>query len=371
MLAAMSVNLSFDFESELPATAPYGAAQLDNPFFRILAAIRDEGSIGRAADRLGLSYRHVWGFLKKQEAAFGRELLAGAPGQAARLSELGERLVRAEQRMLARHLPAAEALAAKLDTEILLALEPDLRRVAFCASHDLLFGALRDRVRRAGRVLLDLDVHDGAVALERLNLGACLLAGVHLPVDEADLGRRGAPVHAAIGRHLRLGEHKLIRFANREQGLIVAAGNPLNIRSIADLRREDLRFINRPTASGTRLLIDELLARERLAPAMIRGYDEEEGTHFAVAARIADGAADCGVGLRAAARRFALGYVPLLDETYFVVCRTPDLETSEVRAVIEILRSENFRKLAADLPGYDAADAGEIVSLRRTLPWYR
>lgn len=367
----MSVNLSYSFETESPLGSPYGSPQLENPLFRMLAAIRDSGSIGRAAERLGLSYRHVWGYLKKQEAAFGRELLAGESGKAARLSEFGERLLWAEQRMLARVLPSAEALAARLDTELLLAVQPGLRPLSVAASHDLLFGALRDRVRRHAEVLLDIDYVGSAAALERLNREQCTIAGVHLPLDDDSLCRRGSVVHAELGRLLKLGDHKMIRFATRQQGLMLAAGNPLGIAAVSDLRRPGLRFVNRQPGSGTRVLFDALLAHHGIDAALVGGYQNAETTHLAVAASVAAGYADCGFGLRAAAARFNLDFVTVLDEVYFIVCHKPQLDSDGVRAVIDILRSDNFRKLANALPGYSAEGSGDIISLRRTLPWYK
>lgn len=367
----MSVNLSFSFEAGMPPVAAESPLQLDNPLFSLLAAIHEEGSIGRAARRLGLSYRHVWGTVKKHEAALGQPLLAGRAGQAARLSEFGERLIHAEQRMLARFLPSAEALAAKLDNELLLAVHPHLQPLAVCTSHDLLFSALRDGVRRRAEVLLDIEYLGSAKALRRLNQGDCVLAGVHMPLDHPELCRRGSGMHTRIGRLLKLGDHKLVRFATREQGLMVAPGNPLGLAGITDLARPGVCLVNRPAGSGTRILLDELLASAGIDPRGIAGYGHEELTHLSVAAAVAAGMGNCGFGLRAAAARFHLDFVPVLKEHFFIVCRKPALETAAMAAVIEVLKSEGFRALAAAVPGYSAAEAGQIISLRRTLPWYK
>jgi putative molybdopterin biosynthesis protein len=369
-LLGMSVRLSYDFDP-VSAVPGSGEPQLGNSLFHILAAIHARGSIGRAAAALGLSYRHVWGVLKERERVFGQPLLASEPGQAARLSAFGERLLWAERRAQARLQPLAEAVAARLDHELLLAAQPALRPLAACASHDLLWCLLRERLRQGAEVLLDVDYLGSAAALARLNEGDCELAGVHLPLGDESLCRRGGGVHQAIGRLLRLGDHKLIRLAHREQGLMVAAGNPLGIAHIADLAREDVTFINRQTGSGTRMLLDELLLREGIPAGTVRGYATEENTHLAVAASVGARLADCGVGLRAAAVRYGLDFVPLLTEQYFVVCHKPALEEPAVQALLEVLRGQEFRRAAGELPGYSAADAGEIISLRRTLPWYK
>jgi putative molybdopterin biosynthesis protein len=367
----MSVKLDYGFFPELPLAAPFGEAQLQNPPFGMLAAIREQGSIGKAADRLGLSYRYLWGVLKKHEGAFGQPLLAGGQGQAARLSEFGERLLWAEKKMLARLLPQADSLAGQIDRDLLLAVDPALQILAASASHDPLLGALRDRLRRHAKVLLDLEYVGSEQALERLNRGDCQLAGIHLPLPDDALCRRGGPIHQAVGRQLRLGEHKLIRLVVREQGLMCANGNPKGIDRLGDLERPDVRFINRPAESATRHLFDELLARGEIASQTVAGYRRSEPTHLAVAAAIAAGDADCGFGLRTAAVRFGLDFVPLIKEQYFLVCRKPALDTPALQALCEVLGSENFRRLAGSLPGYAAEGAGEIVSLRRTLAWYK
>lgn len=367
----MSVRLNYSFAAEPPLSAPYGEPQLQNPLYAMLAAVRDTGSIGKAAEKLGLSYRHLWGTLKKHESSFGEPLLTGAQGQAARLSGFGERLLWAERRIIARVLPQAESLANRIDRDLQLAIDPRLESIPVCASHDLLFGPLRDRLRRSANLILDIDYQTSATALDRLNSGSCQIAGIHLPLADPALCKRGSVLHAEIGRHLKLGEHKLIRFARRDQGLIVAQGNPLSLESIGDLLAPGVVFVNRPLGSGTRVLLDELCRKAGIIAAAIDGFRNAEPTHQAVAATIASGEANCGFGLRVAAERFGLDFVPVISEEYFIVCRKAKLETPTIQSLIEILRSENFHRLIGALPGYSAGDAGEIVSLRRTLPWYK
>lgn len=367
----MTANLTYNFSMQSPVGAPDGKLQLQNPLFMILDAVREGGSIGRAATRLGLSYRYLWGVLKKQETAFGQSLLAGGQGQAARLSEFGERLLWAEKKMLARLLPDAESLAARIDRELMLAVDPALQVLPMMASHDLLFGLLREHLQREAGVLLDVEYVGSMQALAALNDGRCRVAGFHLPLADERLCRRNSVIHLGLGPHLRLGEHKLVRLATREQGLMVAADNPCGITSLADLLKPGVVFVNRRSGCGTRLLFDELLALDNISPLGIVGYQDSEQTHLSVAARVAAGDANCGFGLRAAAERFGLHFVPVVGEEYFVVCRTETLETAEFTVLIAVLRSEEFRLLVAAVPGYGAAGSGEIVSLRRTLPWYK
>jgi putative molybdopterin biosynthesis protein len=339
--------------------------------FATLAAIRDHGSISQAAKALAVSYRHLWGFLKQQEAAFGHALLAGGQGRAARLSDFGERLLWAERKVLARLLPEVESLAGKLDRELLLAVEPDLQVLHVSASHDLLLGTLGDCLKDRARILLDVEYVGSSQALDKLNVGACRIAGIHLPLDDERLCQRGSGIHLGLGRRLRLGDHKLIRFATRAQGLMVAPGNPLRLGSLHDLERNGVVFVNRPAGSGTRLLFDELLSQAGRSPAGIVGYEVEERTHLSVAACVAAGSATCAFGLRMAAEYFGLDFVPLASEQYFLVCRKPMLESTEMQAVLNVLRSDDFAHMVCAVPGYGPGRAGEIVSLRKTLPWYK
>jgi putative molybdopterin biosynthesis protein len=190
-------------------------------------------------------------------------------------------------------------------------------------------------------------------------------------LSEERLCRRGSAIQRDIGRQLKLGEHKLISFAQRQQGLIVPPGNPLGLSGVADLARSGVVFVNRAPATGTRLLLDELLLQVRVAPTAIAGSRTEEATHMSVAATVAAGIANTGFGLRAAAERFGLSFVPVLTEAYFVVCRKASLDSFALQALIDVLKSENFRRLVDAVPGYASAGSGEIVSLRRTLPWYK
>ncbi len=367
----MGVHLNYRFDPGFEAVPGEDGLQLSNPLFRILAAVKDGGSIGGAARALGLSYRYVWGFLKEQEVALGKPLLASRAGQSARLSDFGERLVWAERRVHARLMPRAEELAAQLDNELLLAVRPELKPLIVSTSHDLLFAALRDRVRQRAEVLLEFEYLGSGKALDRLNDGECAVAGVHMPLNDLHLCQRGSVVHTRIGRRLKLGDHKLIRFATRSQGFMVPRGNPLGIRGITDLRRAGVRFVNRQAGSGTRVLFDELLVQHGVPGMAIEGYGDMETTHLAVAACVAADVANCGFGLKAAAARFGLDFIPLVEEQFFLVCHKPALESWEMQAILDVLRSAEFRALAEAVPGYSAVDAGQIISLRRTLPWYK
>jgi putative molybdopterin biosynthesis protein len=144
---------------------------------------------------------------------------------------------------------------------------------------------------------------------------------------------------------------------------MVAPGNPRGIHSLADVAERGARFINRQRGSGTRALVDRLLRRAGLAPEEVKGYGDEEFTHLAVAATIAAGRADAGVGVRAAAARFGLAFVPLGRERYWLATRRQSLGERRMEQFLSALRGASLARLAKRLAGYNAAGAGEIVSI--------
>lgn len=367
----MSVHFRYVFDPVGDGPRAPSELQADRPLFAILRAIEEAGSMNLAASRLQLSYRHLWGYLRDQEAHFGAPLVERRRGQRMRLSALSERLLAAERLIHARHQPAIELLAGQFDNELLAAVDPGLQRIRIAASHDLLFGGLRNLARERTRLLLDIDFLGSAPALERLNNGEALVAGMHLPLDTPAICQRGTGIHLQVGRQLRLGEHKLIRMSRREQGLIVAAGNPKQIRGLADLARPEVRFINRQAGAGTRLILDDLLALHGISPAAINGYQHEELTHLAVAVAISAGIGDCGLGLRASAERVGLAFIPLLHDQYFLVCTRATLDSEALLQLRTLLESPAYGELVAGTPGYDPEGAGQIISLRHSLPWYK
>jgi putative molybdopterin biosynthesis protein len=145
------------------------------------------------------------------------------------------------------------------------------------------------------------------------------------------------------------------------------------VRSLHDLVGAPLRFINRQLGSGTRLLVDHLLREHGFDAARIAGYfDEPEVTHVAVAACVASGAADAGVGIEAAAAEFGLHFVPLVDEEYFLACLKPNLEHPAVQRLCSVLAAPGWNARLATLPGYiPAAVPGGILKMTAALPWWR
>jgi molybdate transport repressor ModE-like protein len=330
----------------------------------LLATVQGTGSIAQAGRELGLSYRHAWGLLQQAEALFGQPLLLRGRGRGSALTELGEKLVWADARIGARLQPLLESLASELEGELGRAGRSAGRARAvprLHASHGFAVAALREQLA-ARQVAVEVRYRNSLEAVAALAHGECELAGFHVPL--------GAFEAAAAQRYLawlRPDQHRLVHLAVRTQGLFVAPGNPMRITGLQDLTRDGLRFVNRPEGSGTRMLTELLLQRAGIAPRTVSGWDNTELTHAAVAAYVASGMADVGIGVQTAAQRFGLHFIPLLRERYFFAVPAGALQSEALRPVLAVLRSPAFRARVAALKGYEAAQTGQVLTLVEAL----
>lgn len=228
------------------------------------------------------------------------------------------------------------------------------RTLLAAGSHDVALEALGAALRRHGFDLVSSNI--GSIAgLVSLKRRACHLAGTHV-LDPAT----GAYNDAAIARFCAGERVVLIGFVDRVQGLIVAPGNPLRLACVADVARTRARFVNRQRDSGTRILLDYLLAQASVEPTAVEGYERIEFTHTAVAALVASGAADCGLGILAAAQALRCGFVPLADERYELATTAARLEEEPFQALLDVLRAPELRRTVVALGGYRVERMGEI-----------
>ena len=359
------VQLSYSF-----GEASQRGAEIGNPMFTLLDAVREAGSIHHAAEALGCSYRFLWGALHEWEAVLGEPLILWARGHRARLTEFAERLLWAERRARARMQPHIEGLRAELERVLSDARDAHQQLLTVVASHDLALPLLQAHAAGAAALHLDIRFLGGSVeSLRALNDGHCLVAGFHVPVA---LG--AAPTFSkALKPLLKPGRHKLIGCYRRRQGLMVRREHADRLRSFNDLVDSPLRFVNRQVGSGTRLLVDHLMLQQGYAHERIRGYqDEPENTHVAVAACVASGFADVGPGIEAAAAEFGLHFVPLVDEDYFLACLKDRLALPAVERLCGVLATPAWASRLATLPGYTPADhPGGILRMTAALPWWR
>ncbi len=331
------------------------SAELEPLLLTLLAAIGRGASLRAAAAEVGVSYRHAWGLLGRWGARFGAPLVTMARGKGTRLTSLGEALVEGEKEIRERLAAQLEEAAGELERCLAAVLEAGDKGLRLCASHDLLLGPLRLLLHQQG-VSLAVRICGSVEGLRQLKGGECELAGFHLP--EGGLGQGLVRQY----RDLLGPEMRLVTLVRRHQGLMTAAGNPRKLRGIADLARPGVRFINRQPGSGTRLVLDTLLRQAGCEPAAVEGYQDEEYTHSAVAALVASGVVDAGLGLEAAAHRSGLCFVPLFWERYFLALPRQRLEDAPVRALLAVLEGDEFLHQVAALPGYEAGERGRVLS---------
>lgn len=332
------------------------ADALDARLLPLLGAIRAKASLAAAVADRGLSYRAAWGLLRDYQRMLGAPLVQLERGRGARLAPAGEKL-------LAGHRAAAQRLERILPAlAVELASRPGrgerVARLTVTASHDLALAALRDALPAAAGLSLDLAFMGSLHALQQFAEGRTDLAGFHIP-----LGVHTADGLAPFRRLLRARRDRLIRVVDRDQGFMLPRGNPARVHGFRDLARKRLRFVNRQRGSGTRLLIDRLIAEEGLEASSLVGYPNEEFTHAAVAATVASAAADAGFGLRAAAAAYGLAFVPRVRERYYLAVRASELATPAVVRLIEVLQGATLARIVATLPGYRREAAGTVVGV--------
>jgi putative molybdopterin biosynthesis protein len=246
----------------------------------------------------------------------------------------------------------------EVDLELLRPIEEIDTAIVVVGSHDLLLDVCADLLRRENPLQTIASSHVGSLAgLVALAHGECHLAGSHL-FDPAS-GTHTVPY---VREHLAGVPVRIVRLAMRRQGFIVRSGNPRGIRDWSDLTRTDVTFVNRQRGAGTRVLLDVRLAELGVDPSLIAGYAREEPTHVAIAAAVAGGVADVGLGIEAAAVRLGLDFVPLENEPFDLVVAEAHAGHPGVRALLELIRSEEFRREASRLPGYDVSRSGELVT---------
>jgi molybdate transport repressor ModE-like protein len=351
-------------------------ALVRNPLIDLLLAVSTQGSISAGARALGLSYRHVWGELKRWENELGNELLVWEKGQSARLSEFGAKLMWAERQAQARLAPQIEALRSDLERAFAVAFDANAHVVTLYASHDDALAALREHALAVDpdhppdhlhpQLHLDIRFCGSVDAIRALNEGRCVMAGFHTLQHPAP-GSLAEQVYKPL---LQPGRHKIIGFAQRTQGLMVAPGNPLGLQCLKDLKAGPARFVNRALGTGTRVVLDELLAQNGLLPGDIRGYEHTEPSHTAAAQAIASGAADVALGIEIAAHARGLDFVPLVQEYYHLVCLKSALVEPAIAALLALLQSARWQHQLGATVGYAPHHSGEIQSLRQVLPWW-
>jgi len=246
----------------------------------------------------------------------------------------------------------------EIEAELLVPKEALKQTIVVIGSHDITIDILGDEVRRGGCTIRITSGNVGSLGgLLALRKGICHMAGSHLLDTET-----GEYNVSYIRRYIKGLKIAVFHLTLRDQGLIVAKGNPKGIEGIKDLSRTDIAFVNRQAGSGTRVLLDYHLKQSGITSDVIRGYDHEEFTHMAVAVDVLSGAADCGMGIYAAARALSLDFVPIAREQYDLLIPSRLLDQPNIQAVLNTVRSDHFRERILSLGGYDPSKSGELFT---------
>lgn len=356
-MSKILIKPSWTFSSESGET-------VDPQLFRLLRAVHDAGKLTVAAQQARLSYRYAWDLLSKWGQFFGTPLVHMERGRGADLTQLGEKLLWAEQRSGASLFPQLENIASELNLEISRALKASATVLRIHASYGYAVEKIPALMREHGHAEVDLQYMASVAALASLARGDCDLAGFHLP-----LGDLGLTLWAHYEKFLKPRQQRIIRLVVRTQGLIVPRGNPRNITSLQDLRQPGARFANRQIGSGTRYLLDGLLRGQGIDTRGIQGYDSGEFTHAAVAAFVASGMADVAFGIEPAARQFKLDFVPMVQERYMLASHKDSLRLPAVRELLALLQRAEFAAVLGTVPGYAPDEPGQVAPLKEVFPW--
>jgi len=352
----VTIRPSWRFESER------GEA-VDPRLFKLLRAVREAGTLRLAVREASMSYRHAWDLLKQAAELFGSPLVAMERGKGTQLTTLGEKLLWAERRSDASLFPQLDNVASELNLEIARARKSTQAVIRIHASHGYAVEKVPQLMADHGIAAVDLQYMGSVEALASLCRSNCDLAGFHIPLG--DIGRDLVEQYA---HWLKPRQQKIIRLVIRTQGLIVPAGNPRAIRGIEDLRRADVRFINRQRGSGTRILLDGLLRAHAIDPAEITGYGNGEFTHAAVAAFVSSGMVDAAFGVEPAARQFKLDFLPIAQERYMFACRNDALAQPGIQELCRQLESPAFAQAMQPVAGYTLDQPGSISEIADILP---
>ena len=248
---------------------------------------------------------------------------------------------------------------AEVNIRLLCSEEKLKNTVVVIGSHDPLLDELGDMLHVADDDVYMSSSHVGSMGgIMAVRRGEAHAAGCHL-LDTAT----GEYNLAFIRKYFPKGGVKLVSCVGRQQGLMVAKDNPLNIQKFSDIAREGVRYVNRQKGSGTRILTDYLCKQEKLDADAIYGYDREELTHTSVAVQIASGSADAGMGIYSAAKLYDLDFIPICIEEYDLIIPDHAWETPQVQQLITTLKSEKFKQKILSLGGYTVETPGEIISL--------
>ena len=331
---------------------------IDPVLFQLLTAIRETGSLRAASESLEISYRNAWGLVRRWSKLLGAAVVNLEKGRGASLTEFGEKLLVTSEMVRKQFAPSLQEVADQFNREFARFQHGKklTNRLRINASHGLAISEFCSLCKKNAHIDIDFHFRGSLESLRELANHRCEIAGFHFP--RGKIGQKLAPRYL---QWLDPEKHRLIHLSIRKQGLIVPARTPQKVTDLKSLTRRPVKIINRQPESGTRVLFDELILDAGINKSAIRGYQDEEFTHLAVAAMVASGMVDAGFGIKAAASKFNLHFIEIIDEFYLLAI-DKNVANSAINSLTKILQSRDFRNQVKTLPGYDATRAGEAMS---------
>ncbi|MHB8156542.1 MAG: molybdopterin biosynthesis protein [Desulfocucumaceae bacterium] len=245
----------------------------------------------------------------------------------------------------------------KVSVELLRPGDEIRATTVIIGSHDIALDVMANFIKLIHPEAGLSSAHMGSLGgLNAIKRGEAHCAGTHLLDEET-----GDYNVSYIKRILPDRKMLLVNLVYREQGLIIAKGNPKGIKGVQDLARQGISYINRQRGAGTRVLLDFKLKELGIDPEGIQGYDREEYTHMSVAAAVAGGSADAGMGIRAAAAALGLDFISVAEERYDLCIPAEFIDTPYIKRLFEVIEMEDFRSAINDLGGYDLRDCGKVM----------
>lgn len=230
------------------------------------------------------------------------------------------------------------------------------KRTHIIGSHDLSLGILRDMVKNRFPDQDLISTHVGSMSgIMAFRKGIADLCTTHV-LDEKDKVYNINVVKKYVPDRNWL----LVNIVKRTQGLIVQKENPKSLSGIVDLTKDDVTFVNRQVGSGTRILLDTMLKENGISNNLIKGYEREESSHNAIAILVREGVADTGIAIRAVARAFSLGFIPLAEEDYDLLVTKEFSGTEKFTSLLDLIRSDEFKNRLHKIGGYNTEDTGKV-----------
>jgi len=294
----------------------------------------DQGkTLVSACKKAGLSYRNVWQKVNEVEEALGFKLMDRVRGHGSQLSEYAHYLIQFIDDFDEKTRRLGQTSLAHLEEGFAQFRVKSEKRWSLASSSDPIIQKVMGGIDR-----IDLTIAGSGEALERLLNYEVDIAGFHVSDPQAS---------KTIAKRLQKEGMQIFPVMKRVQGLMIAKGNPLNITRLKDLVRPNIQFINRQRSSGTRLLLDTALSKEGIDPKKIKGYENEEFTHSAIATSILAKKADVGMGVKSIAIENGLDFIQMKDEVFFLAMRDELVLNKDIGKFVR-----KIRQMSEEVPGY-------------------